>query len=128
MPTATASPHTSTGRTIGLCVAGWLVGYLISLASSILFFALGHINPEQPASNTVVTITAIYGVVFAVVASVVGASFSRLHALGIAFTIGLVAIWSWYSTPRAEHWSHLIAILLMAPAAQFGSLARRLPD
>ena len=43
-------------------------------------------------------------------------------------TIGVVAMWSWYSTPDHSHWTHLIAIFLMAPAAQFGSLTRRLTD
>ena len=131
MPVA-ASPDTSTGKIIGRCVAGWFVGYLISCVSSILFFIVGHISPEKPASATVMWVTAIYGVVFAVIAAIVGASFSRPHALGvgaaIAFTIGVVGIWSWYETPSASHWSQAIAILLMAPAAQFGALFRRLPD
>jgi ABC-type Mn2+/Zn2+ transport system permease subunit len=74
--------------------------------------------------------TAIYGVIFAVVASVVGASFSRKNALGIgaaiALTIGVIAMASWYETPNDAHWSQVIAIFLMAPAAQFGSLTRRL--
>ena len=127
-----ADQTSSTARTIGLCIAGWLVGYLISMVSSILFFLIGHIPPHRPASTTVIWITAIYGIVFAVLGSIVGASFSRLHALGIgaaiAFTIGLVGIWSWYSTPTDAHWSQAIAILLMAPAAQFGALFRRVAD
>ena len=44
----------------------------------------------------------------------------------VALTIGAVALWSWYSTPGHAHWTQLIAILLMAPAAQFGALFRRL--
>ena len=117
-------------KTAGLCVAGWLVGYFISCISSILFFIVGHISPAKPASTTVMWITAIYGIVFAVIGAIVGANFARRYALGIgasiALTIGAVALWSWYSTPDHAHWSHLIAILLMAPAAQFGALFRRL--
>ncbi len=119
-----------TPKTVGLCLLGWLVGYLISCISSILFFIVGHISPAKPASTTIMWITAIYGIVFAVIGAVVGANFCRRFALGIgaavALTIGAVALWSWYSTPGHAHWTQLIAILLMAPAAQFGALFRRL--
>ena len=127
-----ANEKSSAARTVGLCLAGWLVGYLISAVSSILFFRLGHISPEGPASTTLLWVTAIFGIVFAVIGSVVGANFARIYALGIgaaiAFTIGVVAIWSWYETPKAAHWSQAIAVLLMAPAAQFGALFRRVDD
>ena len=130
--TVVASQKNTTAKTVGLCIAGWLVGYLISMISSILFFLVGHIKPHQRASTATMWVAAIYGIVFAVVGSTVGASFSRLHALGIgaaiAFTIGVAGIWSWYLTPAEAHWSQAIAILLMAPAAQFGALFRRLPD
>ena len=119
----------STAQTIKLCVTGWLVGYLISCISSVLFFTLGHIPPHMPASSTVMWITAIYGIVFAVIGAIVGANFSRKHALGIgaaiALTIGLAGLVSWYETPTDSHWTQLIAIFLMAPAAQFGALFRR---
>jgi Na+-translocating ferredoxin:NAD+ oxidoreductase RnfA subunit len=76
--------------------------------------------------------TAINGVVFSVIASFVGASFSRKNALGIgaaiALTIGVVAMVSWYESPSGSHWSQAIAVFLMAPAAQFGSLFRRTDD
>jgi hypothetical protein len=122
----------STLRTFVRCLAGWLIGYLISAISSILLFIAGRIPPDKPASTAVMWFTAIYGIVFAVIGAAVGASFSRKNALGIgaaiALTIGVVAMWSWYSTPDHAHWTHLIAIFLMAPAAQFGSLTRRLAD
>ena len=118
-------------KTIGLCIAGWIVGYLISLTSSVLFFLVGRIPPDKPASAMVMFVTAIYGIVFAVIAAVVGASFSRRHALGIgaaiAATIAVAGFWADSITPNAEHWSEVIAIFLMAPAAQLGSLFRRLP-
>jgi len=119
-------------KTIGLCVAGWVVGSLISSISSILFFVLGHIPPHQSASTAIMWATAIYGIVFSVIAAVAGASFSRRNALGIgaaiALTIGVAGMVSWYETPNDAHWSQVIAIFLMAPAAQFGSLFRRLDD
>jgi hypothetical protein len=127
-----AQAESSVARTIGRCVAGWILGYLISAVSSALLFIVGRIPPEKPATTAVMWFTAIYGVVFAVIGAAVGASFSRKNALGIgaaiALTIGVVAMWSWYETPDHSHWTHLIAIFLMAPAAQFGSLTRRLTD
>jgi len=128
---ATSERQGITLKTLGLCIAGWFVGYLVSGISSILFFLVGHINPEKPASTLIVWITAIYGIVFSVLASVVGASFSRRQALGIgaaiAATIAAVAFWSDAETPNASHWTQVIAIFLMAPAAQLGALFRRLP-
>jgi len=122
----------SVAKTVGFCIAGWLAGYLISCVSSILLFVLGHISPATPASTGVMWFTAIYGIVFAVIGAVAGASFYRRQALGIgaaiAATIGAVAMWSWYSTPTHAHWTQAIAILLMAPAAQFGALFRRSDD
>jgi hypothetical protein len=127
-----AAPKGSTAKSIGLAIAGWFVGYLISVISSILFFMVGRIPPHRPASTMVMWATAIYGIVFSVFASAVGASFCRRYALGIgaaiALTIGAAGMWSWYVTPDQAHWSQAIAILLMAPAAQFGSLSRRLTD
>ena len=121
-----------TVRTLGLCVAGWIVGYLISSVSSVLFFVIGHIPPHQPASTGIMWATAIYGIVFSVIAAVVGASFSRKNALGIgaaiALTIGVAGMASWYLSPNDAHWTQVIAIFLMAPAAQFGSLFRRVDD
>jgi hypothetical protein len=127
-----AAAGSSTGKAIGLSIAGWLTGYLISLVSSILFFLVGHIAPHKPASTGVMWLTAIYGIAFAVLAAAVGASFYRRFALGIgaviAATIGVVAMWSWYESPNDAHWTQAIAILLMAPAAQFGSFFRRSDD
>jgi hypothetical protein len=112
------------------CVAGWFIGYLISVVTSILLFTVGGIDPERPAATWVMSFVAFYGVIFSIVGAVVGANFSRKNALGIgasiALTTGAVALWSWSQTPNHAHWSQAIAILLMAPAAQFGALFRRL--
>jgi hypothetical protein len=127
---ASFTPPPSTAlQTIGRCIAGWLLGYLISAVTSIAFFLVGHISPAKPASTLVVWITALYGIVFAVVGAVVGANFQRRFALGIgaaiALTIGAAGMVSWYLQPDHAHWSQMIAIFLMAPAAQFGALFRR---
>jgi hypothetical protein len=124
-----APPPSTALKTIGRCVAGWLLGYLISAITSIAFFLIGHISPAKPASALVMWTTAIYGIVFAVAGAIVGANFYRKFALGIgaaiALTIGTAGMLSWYLQPDHAHWSQMIAIFLMAPAAQFGALFRR---
>ena len=122
----------SPARTIGLCISGWIVGYLVSAASSFAYFQIAHISPEMEASTSVVVWTAIYGVVCSVLAAMIGASFCRRFALGIgaaiAATTAAMAMWSWYETPTHAHWSQTIAVLLMAPAAQFAAIFRRSDD
>jgi hypothetical protein len=114
------------------CVAGWLVGYLISAGTSILYFVVLKISPEVDASTKVKVLTALYGMVFAALGALVGARFWRPQALGIgaaiAATIAVVALWSAAETPNAEHWTQIVAVLLMAPAAQFGAFFSRSDD
>jgi hypothetical protein len=119
-------------KAAALCVAGWVAGYLISAVSSILYFVLLKISPEQKASGKVMVLTALYGMAFAALGSLVGARFWRPQALGIgaaiAATIAIVALWSASETPNAEHWTQIVAVLLMAPAAQFGAFFSRSDD
>lgn len=119
-------------KNLALCVAGWVVGYLISAASSLAWFQIMHISPASEASTATMVGTALYGIVFSIIAALVGASFCRRFALGIgaaiAATIAAAAIWSWYQTPTHAHWTHAIAFFLMAPAAQFAAIFRRSDD
>jgi hypothetical protein len=114
------------------CVAGWFVGYLVSAVSSILLFTLAHIPPEQPASIPVMCGVAVYGIVFSMIGVFLGASFSRRHALGIGVSITVttwaMAWWSWHETPGHSHWTQLVAIVLMAPAALFAGFLRQTAD
>jgi hypothetical protein len=123
------APPSTALKTVGRCISGWLVGYLISAVTSVAFFLIGHISPALPASTMVMWITAIYGIAFTALGAVVGANLCRKFALGIgaaiALTIGVAAMTSWYLQPDHAHWSQVIAIFLMAPAAQFGALFRR---
>lgn len=111
------------------CLGGWLSGSVIAGCYLSFFLRFAHASAQQPASAGTIWATAIAGVFFAVVASLVGSSFYRRQALGIgaaiAATIAAFSMWSWYATPNAAHWLQAIAVLLMAPAAQFAALARR---
>jgi len=112
------------------CLAGWFLGYLVSLVSSIVLFMFGNIPPHEPTTTGKFVLVAIYGVFFAVLAGWIGAGFSRENARGIgtaiAFTILVIAVWAWTETPLHVHWSQSIAILLMAPSAFVGGWLRRL--
>jgi len=110
---------------------GWFFGYLISLASSLALFQLFHHPSYLPASVGYMTFTAIYGILFAILAGMVGGSICRVHAHGVGIAIGLtiaiLAIYSWYSD-SGSHWSQGIALVFMAPAAWLGGWLRRIPD
>jgi len=113
----------------GLWVAGWLTGSLIPLLVYFLFFRLSNAVSGHTVSPGRVWAMAICGVLTAVLGSIAGASFYRQQALGIgagiAATIAAVSMLTWYTTPNAAHWPQAVAVLLMAPAAQFAALARR---
>jgi len=116
-------------KTAAGCVVGWIAGYLISLASSILLFSLAGIRTDRSPSVWVVLAVSLYCLVFGVIGGLLGSSFSRRHALGIGVAIALahvaVAISTWHAAPGRSHWTELIAILLVSPAALFGALLRR---
>ena len=116
-------------RTAFGCVVGWIAGYLVSLASSILLFSLAGIPLDKPPSVWVLLGVALYCLVFGVIGGLIGSSFSRRHALGIGVAIALahiaMAIRTWHAAPGRSHWTELIAILLISPAALFGAFLRR---
>lgn len=116
--------------TAARCVSGWFIGYLISAASSFLLLQRSGIDPEKPASSTAVIFwVAAFGVVFTLAAGWIGACFSRRNGLGIGISIGLtiafVATASWRLTPGHAHWTQVIALCAMIPAAILGGLIRR---
>ncbi|HTJ29973.1 MAG TPA: hypothetical protein VL346_05715 [Acidobacteriaceae bacterium] len=117
------------GKVIGLCLCGWLAGSILPLAGLVLCLHLWRAVAQQPASTGMIWAAAIAGVLLAIVGSWIGASFYRPQALGIgasiAATLAAFSMWSWYTTPTAAHWLQAIAVLLMAPAAQFAAIFRR---
>jgi hypothetical protein len=108
---------------------GWFCGYLVSLASSILLFSLTGIEPGKPPSVWVLSGVSFYCIVFGGIGGSIGSSFSSRHALPIGVAIALthiaMAARNWHAAPGRSHWTELIAILLIAPAALFGAFLRR---
>ena len=117
-----------------LAIAGTLVGSLVSLLSSMVwFFNLTHHDPWLPASPVYIAATALFGVVLSGVGGCAGAVIARGSERGAGEAVAaitlLLAAWSWWESPGQAHWSQPIAIFLMAPAAVLGSrllAARRL--
>jgi len=116
-------------RTAVGSVMGWLAGYLVSLASSIVLFALAGIAADKPPSVWVLLGVSLYCMVFGAIGGLIGSSFSRRHALGIGVAIALthiaMATRTWHAAPGQSHWTELIAFLLISPSALFGALLRR---
>lgn len=108
---------------------GWIAGYLISGVTSVLWFtALTHHDAHDAASLRFVAATAVFGIVFAVLGGYVGAWIARDWALGTAATVALLIVamgaWSWSETPGEPHWTQMVALVGMAPAALAGGWLR----
>jgi hypothetical protein len=105
-------------------VGGFLVGYGISLASSLAFFFGLHRPPQVAQPIWFMVLTAVYGIVFAMIAGYAAAaigSYATGFAVGVA--IFVASILSLVSDAGA-HWSQYIALVLMSPAAVLGAKLR----
>jgi hypothetical protein len=111
------------------CLAGWIVGYLISFISSFGLFVLAHMDAAKPASPLVIAGVTIYCIFFGILGAAVGAQFCRRQAMVIGGLFVLtnlaLATWSWYQSPNAAHWTQFIAIFAISPAALFGTYISR---
>jgi RsiW-degrading membrane proteinase PrsW (M82 family) len=106
-------------------VLGFVVGYAISLTSSVAYFQLLHRDPHAAAPYWFVAVTALFGVVFAVLAGFVavkiaGPGRGQKTGTAVGIAILVVALLSAVIDVRGAHWSQIVAMVLMAPAAGFG--------
>ena len=109
-----------------LAVTGSLAGYLVSATLSVLwFYTFTHHDPSLPASIAYMAVSSVYGVAISMLAGFTGAAIARgserIAGQAVALLTLLVAIWSWWETPEHAHWSHVVAIVLMGPAAILGA-------
>jgi protein-S-isoprenylcysteine O-methyltransferase Ste14 len=107
-------------------IGGTLAGYLISAVSSLAwFFRLTHHDPWQPASIVFIAASAVFGVVFSVIAGFTGATIARGSERGVGLAIAIIILltgaWSWWESPDSPHWSQIVAVVLMGPAAILGA-------
>jgi hypothetical protein len=108
-------------------VLGFLAGYGISAASSIVFFLVSRRDPHAGQPIWFMALTAVWGVAFALLGGFVAARIAGFRAgqsVGIAIVV--VAFLSMVLDAKGAHWSQVIAMVLMAPAAALGA-ARGVP-
>jgi len=138
MPTASgenqqaSSPLRAFGTatlTVILCIAGWIVGYLVSFVSSVTLFVLSHMRADQPAKPLTVLGVTVYCIVFGILGGAIGTQFRRRQAkvIGALFVLTNLAFaaWSWYHSPSTAHWTQFIAIFAISPAGLFGAYISR---
>jgi hypothetical protein len=105
-------------------VLGWLVGYGISLASSLAWFAAMHRPPYLAQSNWFMAATAVYGVLFAILGGYIAARIASYPAgFAVGVTIAVLSIIS-LLVDAGMHWSQYVALVLMSPAAVLGAKLR----
>jgi hypothetical protein len=103
---------------------GWLVGYGISLASSLAWFACLHRPAYLVQPKWFVVATAIYGILFAILGGYVAA---RIGTYPTGFAVGVtIAVLSIISlvVEAGAHWAQYISLVLMSPAAVAGAKLR----
>ncbi len=109
-------------RTIGAVIIGWL----IFAVSATLLFRLSGQEPHAPATAKFMIGSIIYGVGFGFLGGWVAASLAKRRgaALAVGIIIALGALVSLVAQPTAARWSPISALVLMAPAAALGGIAR----
>jgi hypothetical protein len=108
-------------------VAGFVVGYLISVVSSVAFFQLLHRDPHAAAPVWFIAVTALYGAAFAVLAGFVavkiaGPGRGQKTGTAVGIAILIVALLSMVMDIRGAHWTQIVAMVFMAPAAGVGGM------
>ncbi len=107
-------------------IAGVIVGYLIfGVSAAVLFQATGQ-EPHAAATTKFMVGSIIYGIAFGFVGGLVAAIIARRReaALAVAIIIAAGAIVSMVARAREPKWSSIAALVLMAPAAGLGGVAR----
>ena len=114
-------------RSIGAVVAG----YFVFAVSSVLLFQLSGRDPHNAAPGAFMAATIVWGAVFALVGGWLAAHVAvrrpATHAALVAILIAAGAALSIPFDPGGAHWTHISAIVVMAPCAWLGGVlaARR---
>ena len=106
-----------------------LVGYLLFAGSVVAFFAVSGRDPHARASLAFMMFITFYGVFFSVLGGFVAVLLSTRHKFEHAFAVAfLIAVSGAASilgrAAGGPVWSHLAALLTMAPMAMVGGYLR----
>jgi MFS family permease len=106
-------------------VGGFLVGYGISMFSSVAWFLLMHRPPHMMQPAWFIAATAVYGIAFSILAGYVAASIGNYPTgFAVAVAIFVASVLSSLADPRHSHWSQVVALVCMCPAAVLGAKLR----
>jgi hypothetical protein len=110
-------------------IAGVIVGYAIFALSAVSLFRLAGRDPHTPQDALFALSAVLFGMAFAALGGFVGGVIAGrrpiLHAGIVAVLIAVGAGVSLLSSPaEGAIWSQLAAILLMAPSALIGGIAK----
>lgn len=106
-----------------------LVGYLLFVGSLVGFFAVSGRDPHAGTSLAFMVFITLYGLVFSALGGFVAVLLSTRHkfehAFAVAFLIAVSGAASILGRPAGGPvWSHLAALLTMAPMAMVGGYLR----
>ncbi len=106
-----------------------LAGYLLFAGSAVAFFTVSGRDPHARASVAFLVLTTLYGMFFAALGGFLAVLLARRqkfeHAFAVAFLIAVSGAASILGRPgRGPVWSHLAALLTMAPMAMVGGYLR----
>jgi hypothetical protein len=136
MPTLRRDDHLSWHSDHGLsaveltrAVLAVAVGYVIFAGASLLFFALSGRDPHSLHELSFIVMAAAVGVLYSALAGYVCVAIAGRAARGamiaLAVTITLGAVMLLFVRPgEGAVWSQWVTILLFAPAAFLGGVAR----
>jgi hypothetical protein len=122
---ATGGPQVKLARR----AVGVILGYVTFAATAVLLFRLSGHDPHAVQPTAFIVASVAYGIFFAVVggyvSGVVGGGNPWVQAGLVGALIALGATVSLLAGPKAgSTWSRVAALLLMAPSALIGGLAR----
>lgn len=107
-------------------IAGTIVGYAFSLATSLAWFLLTHHpDPAAPASTRYLIACGVDAFIFSILAGWIAALVggSRISAWGVALIVAIFSIWNiveLHGRPGGSLATTYISLFLMTPAILFG--------
>jgi hypothetical protein len=108
-----------------LAVAGFLAGYGLSVVSGIALFQLSGHAPHYAQPFWFMAMTAVYGVAFSIAGGYIA---TWIGGYGAGFAVGVatfvVAMLSALGDRSHPHWSQVVALVFMCPAAVLGAKLR----
>jgi hypothetical protein len=106
-------------------LAGFLVGYGISMSSSLAWFLLMRRPPHLWQPVWFMVATAVYGIALSVLSGYVATAIgSYATGFAVAVAIFVVSILSSLADRGHPHWSQVVALVFMCPAAVLGAKLR----